>query len=685
VGSLFREITLSPPALLPLAGALLQLALAVFLILSPGDRALRWAFALMAVCAASWSFFTAVALSTTSPEVARGAVQISLAAVACAGPTAFEFATRLVRASSRWVRPSQLLGLAVAVTLLVRPSLVVVIERPGGGYWPTACPGFELVLLTALPSVVLAMVTVARAAGALPPSRRRRQLSWAAAALALGGFSAVDAHTVFDHGYPIQWLTSTLSCATLFYAVVQYRLMAIRTVLQRLLVLLLAGTAFAGWLVALALFYRRLTPALVAAWVLAAFAGMRLWSAQVEPFLARLFDARRRRLERAFTEFERGALEARSTDDVIARLSRTIEETLGAQLVSLVPGEVLPLALRDLVDLDTADVLAALDRHKADALVPLPPAGMAALAGGALTAADDELADLLGRLGEAAGRAFTNAHLYEEVERRSAGLGEEVKRRTAQLEAALAELTAAQSKLAEAERSSALGLLVAGVSHEVNNALNFISANLPSLSRYLATYRQHLAGVSEAPVTAAQADASERVAGLEAAVRRTKAIVDDLRKFARPDAERRLLQVTEGLDAALNLLRRRTDGRLDVVREYAGAGLVEGYPGPLNQCFFNLLLNAVEAAHSEICVLVKEGESGVEVVISDDGDGIPEDLGEQVFRPFFSTRPKAAGLGLGVSRAIVERHGGTLRIGQAAGGGARVEVRLPSRAPEVAT
>jgi signal transduction histidine kinase len=221
-----------------------------------------------------------------------------------------------------------------------------------------------------------------------------------------------------------------------------------------------------------------------------------------------------------------------------------------------------------------------------------------------------------------------------------------------------------------------LGLLVAGVSHEINNALNFIAPNLPSLARYLAEYDRVLGKAHVEHATVAQ---------LEAAVRRTSAIVEDLRKFARPDTERRLFRVAEGLDAALNLLRRRTDGRLDVVRQYAGAGLVEGYPGPLNQCFFNLLLNAVEAAHGEISVALRESDSAVEVVIADDGDGVPADLAEQVFRPFFTTHPKAAGLGLTVSRAIVERHGGTLKLGGAPGGGARVEVRLPLRAPEVST
>jgi signal transduction histidine kinase len=683
VGSLLREITLCPAAVPALAGAILQLTLAAFLILSPGERGLRWAFALVAMCAALWSFFTAVELSTSSSKLATVAVQISLGAIACAGPVSFEFAVRLARTRSRFLRISEAMGIALALLLLLRPSLLVIEPRPSGGFWPAPSLGFLLVVLVTVPAVTLGLATLVGAARALPASRRRRQLGWGAAALAFGGMGGLDIHTVFDFGYPLGWLTCTLSCATLFYAVLQYRLMAIRAVVQRLVVVLVASLVLFVWLLALAALYQRLTPFSIAAWVLVGFVAMRLWSARVAPFLLRVFDANRRRLEGALTEFERGALDARSLDDVLERLSRTLGETLDTQLVRLIPAEeIAPLSvplLRDLVDLDARE-LAVLDRFGADALVPLGPVGMAALAGGALRSADDQLAALLGRLGEAAGRAFSNAHLYEEVARRSAGLGEEVKRRTAELERALGELTAAQAKVAEAERSSSLGLLVAGVSHEINNALNFISPNLPSLARYLAEYDRVLQ--PSAPfVEEARQQAPAAISRLEGAVRRTSAIVEDLRKFARPDAERRLFHVTEGLDAALSLLRRRTDGRLDVTRQYAGAGLVEGYPGPLNQCFFNLLLNAVEAARGEISVAMSESEAGVKVVISDDGEGIPP--GAEVFRPFFTTRPKSAGLGLTVSRAIVARHGGTLRLGVAPGGGARVEVRLPPRAPEV--
>src|SRR5262249_18517836 len=161
-------------------------------------------------------------------------------------------------------------------------------------------------------------------------------------------------------------------------------------------------------------------------------------------------------------------------------------------------------------------------------------------------------------------------------------------------------LKEAQAKLVEAERSSSLGLLVAGISHEINNALNFISANVPTLQRYTVACESVLerspAARGPHPTMDRLPDARDHLptsrSRLQETTRRTTAIIGDLRKFARPDTERRMFRLDEGLDAALNLLRRRTDGRLDVGRLYVGAPVIECWPGPLNQSFFNILLNA---------------------------------------------------------------------------------------------
>jgi signal transduction histidine kinase len=526
----------------------------------------------------------------------------------------------------------------------------------------------------------------------------------------LGG---LDIHTLFTRGYPIGWASTALSSVTLFYAIAQHRLMATRTFIRQVL-LSTVGLAAGGVLVT---FVIVVMPDAFARsdWrlggvVLALFVAVRVWTSVVEPSLTYLFGWRRRTIERAFVDFERRSLDARSTDDVTFCLAEALKDAFDAHLVRMLPvdrdraGEHASIAvaeetlhetnapiLRDLIDLDdprAPRLLDALDRLGADALVPLARdkqlQAVAALAGDAFSPADDILADELRRIGHRAALAWVNARLYHEVARRSAGLEAQVRLRTAELEEALAELKSAQARLVEAERSSSLGLLVAGVSHEINNALNIIHANLPTLIRYSQRYDALVDDLAAPDVQDARTLLPYAISALADATRRTRAIVDDLRKFARPDTERRLVRVQEGLDAALNLLRRRTDGRLDIARVYSGTPSVDGYPGQLNQCFFNLLLNAVEAARSEIWIVLRQREDagGMELVISDDGDGVVAGDEERVFQPFFTTKAKAAGLGLTVSRAIVKRHGGSLTLVSEPGQGAIVRVTLPPTAPE---
>lgn len=713
---LAASVTLGPQSLPPLIGGLISLAMGLFLALKPGEPRVRLWFAVIAFCSTVWSWCAAVSLGARDEAVAGTVARLSYAAIALIGPCALGFGAGLARVRPRLLLASAVVA-AMAITICVgRPELTPVAPRPGGGYWPLPSPTLFLAGLTTAPPLFYGMWLVRRAGRALPPCRHRRQLAWAFAAMVIGTFGAIDLNTAYTRAYPTSWAWSALSSVTLFYAVAQHRLMATRTFIRQALlgaVGLCAGAVVVSFLVVAmpkTLGRGGLPYALI---VLGMFVAVRLFTSVVEPSLSYLFGWRRRRIDRAFAEFERRSLDARSTEDVTLYLGTALRDAFDAKLIGVLAAErhralehpsigVAEQAvaesgspvLRDLIDLDdrrAPRLLDALDRLGADALVPLVRdtqlQGIAAVAGPALSPADDALADELKRLGQRAALAWVNARLYHEVARRSAGLEAQVRLRTGELEEALAELRNAQARLVEAERSSSLGLLVAGVSHEINNALNIIHANLPTLTRYSQRYDALVDDIADAPdnadVQASRTLLPYAIAELGDATRRTRAIVEDLRRFARPDTERRLVRVQEGLDAALNLLRRRTDGRLDVARLYAGSASVDGYPGQLNQCFFNLLLNAVEAARSEIwVVLLQRDEGGMELVISDDGDGIEPQDQERVFQPFFTTKPRAAGLGLTVSRAIVKRHGGTLDVVSEPGRGVTVRLRLPPAAPE---
>jgi signal transduction histidine kinase len=713
VHALTAQVALGPRSLPPLVAGFVGLALALFLALKPGERRVRWSFALVALCSAVWSWSVAVALGAETAEMGQWAARVSYASICLVGPCALAFGAALARVRSVWRWPARLVALAAALACLLIPALTPVAPRPGGGYWPLPSPSLVLSSAASAPFLFYAIALVRWRWRELPPCRHRRQLAWAWAALVLGALGAIDLNTAFTRAYPTAWASSALSSATLFYAIAQHRLMATRTFIRQALMGAL-GVAAGGIVVTAAVLWGATMmaagPLVTALAVLLMFVTVRAWTSVVEPALSFLFGWRRRHIEHAFLEFERRALEARSTDDVSLCLAQALHEAFDARLVTLLAadrsraGEHASIAvaeralaesgaalLRDLVDLEDPGaprLLDALDRLGGDALVPLirdqQLQAIAVVAGASLVPADDLVADELRRIGQRAALAWVNARLYHEVARRSAGLEAQVQLRTSELEEALADLRNAHARLLEVERSSSLGLLVAGISHEINNALNIIHANLPTLARYAQRY-DALAGDEVDGVAAARALLPAALSALGEAVRRTRAIVEDLRKFARPDAERRLVRVQEGLDAALNLLRRRTDGRLDVARVYVGTPSIDGYPGQLNQCFFNLLLNAVEAARSEIWVMLSQraDDAAVELVIEDDGEGIAEEDKERVFQPFFTTKARAAGLGLTVSRSIVSRHGGTLELQSEPGQGACARVTLPAAAPAV--
>lgn len=712
----WAELARHPQALPPLGGAFLQLALALAIVPVRADARVRVWFVVTALCAATWSLATAVILSLDpfAYVSARRCVAASLSAIALAGPGSLAFSTALSRVRQA-VWPWWLGALGATAALFAFPSLIDVTPRNSGGFWPQTCPGLVVAAAAGAPPVSLALITIRRAFVALPPCRARRQLGWCTAALGVAFFAGFDVWTLYSDLYPIGWATGTLSCILSFYAIAQPRLMAIRTFAQRALLGLAAAGAGAILVygVARSASVATLSPLFLGGAAAALFVSTRVWVAGVEPILEHWLAFRRRRIERALAEFERRALDARSSEGAEREVAVVVAAAFDAELCALVPRErdrdgeppFLAVAesaaarsgpiLRDLMDLDDPEataLLAALDHFRADALVPLKRdrevVALAALAGPIFSPADDALTAELARFGERAARAWVNATLYQEVASRRRGLEAQVKHRTSELEEALVGLKVAQAKLVEAERSSSLGLLVAGISHEINNALNFISANLPTLSRYAQScdgFVAHAPAIAvEAAVAKARVSLPERIGTVAEAVRRTSAIVGDLRKFARPDAERRLFRLDEGLDAALNLLRRRCDGRLDVGRVYVGTPSIEGHPGPLNQCFFNLLLNAVEAARSEIWIeLGDRGDrGGIDLLIRDDGPGIPTDHLELIFQPFFTTKDRHAGLGLTVAKDVIERHGGSIAIYSMAGDGAEVRVRLPAVAPE---
>jgi signal transduction histidine kinase len=228
---------------------------------------------------------------------------------------------------------------------------------------------------------------------------------------------------------------------------------------------------------------------------------------------------------------------------------------------------------------------------------------------------------------------------------------------------------------------ASLGVLVAGVAHEINNPVTFIVNNTAPLREQLAEVEQVAAAHPELGLDEHLRAVHEMVGLIDEGAVRTASIVTDLRRFSRlGDGRSETVDPGESIEITLRLLRPRWAGRIDVQRDLA-SGPVEAAPGQLNQILMNLLANACDAIQDRGSIWITTRNEGdcVEISVRDDGAGIaPDDL-QRVFDPFFTTKPqgKGTGLGLAITHGIVESHGGTIRIDSELGRGTTVTVRLP--------
>jgi signal transduction histidine kinase len=275
----------------------------------------------------------------------------------------------------------------------------------------------------------------------------------------------------------------------------------------------------------------------------------------------------------------------------------------------------------------------------------------------------------------------------------------------AKLSAANTDLKQAQSRLLQSDKLASIGLLAAGVAHEINNPVSFVSSNLGALKRYvddllalISAYESaELYDVAEWPAAFAAVGRVKAEIGLaflktdvilllaesHDGLGRVKKIVKSLKDFSRIDSSETWLQadIRQGIESTLHVVSNELRYRCEVVSEYGELPLVECVPSQLNQVFMNLLVNAAQSIDDHGLVTIRTGCQGAEVwvEIADTGCGIPAKNLPQIFDPFFTTKPigKGTGLGLSVSYGIVESHHGRIEVSSEIGKGSIFRVCLP--------
>lgn len=310
--------------------------------------------------------------------------------------------------------------------------------------------------------------------------------------------------------------------------------------------------------------------------------------------------------------------------------------------------------------------------------------------------------------------AYTNLLKSQAAEQALAYYNEALERRvterTAELETALASLKRTQSQLIQEEKMASLGLLVAGVAHEINNPINFIRGNLRPAQQYaeallklVVLYQQEYPEpteiiqdeIEDMDLAFLTEDFTQLLLSLKMGTERIHDIVLSLRNFSRLDeAEMKAVDIHDGINSTLLILSSKLKP-INVVKDYGPCPQVECFPAQLNQVFMNILANAADAllesaedtaangsaAQPEIVIATQHIEDKfIQITITDSGPGIPEAVMNSIFDPFFTTKPIGAGTGLGLSishQIVTERHRGTLECHSAQGQGTSFVIEIP--------
>ncbi len=281
-----------------------------------------------------------------------------------------------------------------------------------------------------------------------------------------------------------------------------------------------------------------------------------------------------------------------------------------------------------------------------------------------------------------------------------------VEQRTQALQQEIEERKHLESQLVQSEKLASLGQLAAGVAHEINNPVGFISSNLSTLDVYFNQLQQMLEAYQQAEETLATGEQHAQLKALrirleldflqddipiliresKEGIGRVAQIVKDLKNFSRVDNDQawQFANLQQGIDSTLNIVASELKYKADVVKHYAPLPEIECLASQLNQVVMNLVINAAQAMGPERGIItISNGVEGENVwlEVADNGCGIPPETVQKIFDPFFTTKPvgEGTGLGLSLSYGIVKKHRGDISVSSELGKGTTFRVVLPIR------
>jgi len=271
-----------------------------------------------------------------------------------------------------------------------------------------------------------------------------------------------------------------------------------------------------------------------------------------------------------------------------------------------------------------------------------------------------------------------------------------------ELENAYGQLKNSQVQVLQQEKMASIGQLAAGVAHEINNPMGFITSNLGTLKKYICKFENFISQQSKiidekvAAENKAELDKEKKKLKIDYLLEdsqdlldesldgadRVKTIVQNLKSFSRIDSDTAQdIDINECIESTINIAWNELKYKVTLEKDYGSLPMLHCHPQKLNQVFLNILVNAAQAVEEQGTVTVKSWHenSSVFISIQDTGSGIPPENLSRIFEPFFTTKEvgKGTGLGMSISYDIIKAHGGEIRVQSTVGEGTTFTIVLP--------